>query len=758
MNTQSICPNCGRPLAPDSPQGLCPECLMRSGFGTGVAPEPGAPTRRSAFTPPSLDEMAKLFPQFEIVELLGQGGMGAVYKARQPALDRWVALKILPPQATGRPGFAQRFNREARALARLSHANIVAVYEFGQAGNMPYFVMEYVEGVTLRRLVQQRRLAPGEALRIVPQICEALQFAHDEGVVHRDIKPENILLDKKGRVKIADFGIAKIVSEASRAEADQPERAAQAERGAGAVDADRTTVPLTQDQVLGTPHYMAPEQVEHPQEVDHRADIYSLGVVFYEMLTGELPLGRFQPPSKRAQLDVRLDEVVLHTLEKEPERRYQHASEVKTDVEDIARTPTGRAAAADCSSAAGAFEEVRSPASWLLATGILNWIAIPAIVLVAITWVRSQSGTSAAAMLLPLLAALGLSSFIIFAALKMRRLEAYSAAVIGSILAILITPGNIIGLPVGIWSLVVLSRREVRQAFGRGYGLPSLIVGAAPPAPAPDRFWRHFAVAAAIVVLALILIPIGLTVLSIALPTLARAKMKAHQAATTNLVEAVSSRPSADAPPVATMVSDNPPAGVMPFAAAIERVLSSVTAQRPIKGEDFDNGREIEVPAEVEKADEQPFFHWLAGQGVDLLAFAHNQSWDLWVAPKLSSVPPGLWDRPVEAELMAALESGAAGLVRVEPDEKSGFVSYGLGSDRVLPLTFAFRTRAGGVGLLQIVEFTQSPRGIKIRYKLAAPAGSPADTGSGASISSGVGCEPIARAEPGEFKVALAKE
>jgi len=445
----------------------------------------------------------------------------------------------------------------------------------------------------------------------------------------------------------------------------------------------------------------------------------------------------------------------LHTLEKEPERRYQHASEVKTDLETIARTPDAKAAAGDASAAASAFEEVRSPASWLLATGVLNWIAIPAVVL-AIAWARSHNGQPTAPMLLPLLAALGLSSVIIFAALKMRRLEAYSTAVIGSILAILITPGNIIGLPVGIWSLVVLSRREVRQAFGRGYGLPSAIAGASPPAPAPDRFWRHFAVAVALVLLALTLIPIGLTVLSIALPTLSRARMKAHQAATTNLVEAASSRPSADAPPLGTIVSDNPPAGVMPFATVIERVLSSVTAQRPIKGEDFDSGREIEVPVEIEKAGEQPFFHWLAGQGVDLLAFAHNQSWDLWVAPKLSSVPSGLWERPVEAELMAALESGAAGLVRVEPDEKSGFVSYGLGSDRVLPLTFAFRTRAGGVGLLQIAEFTESPRGIRIRYKLAAPARSPTDAGSGASMSSGVDCAPIARAEPGEFNVTLA--
>ncbi len=336
MKTEGICPSCGRPLAAGAPQGLCAECLMKAGFGTGVAPEPGEPTHQPPFTPPPAAEMAKLFPQLEIVELLGRGGMGAVYKARQPAIDRWVALKVLPPQSTARPGFTERFNREARALARLNHPNIVALHEFGQVEGMPYFVMEYVEGVTLRRLVQERRLEPREALKIVPQICEALQFAHDEGVVHRDIKPENILLDKKGRVKIADFGIAKIMGGESNAGSPPPTDATQP--AGGAQGTARPTTGLTQEQVLGTPNYMAPEQVEHPQTVDHRADIYSLGVVFYEMLTGELPLGKFQPPSKKVQVDVRLDEVVLHALEKEPELRYQQASQVKTAVETIAHT------------------------------------------------------------------------------------------------------------------------------------------------------------------------------------------------------------------------------------------------------------------------------------------------------------------------------------------------------------------------------------------------------------------------------------
>ena len=180
--------------------------------------------------------------------------------------------------------------------------------------------MEFVDGVNLRQLEKAGRLSPREALQIIPQICDALQYAHDEGVVHRDIKPENVLVDRKGRVKIADFGLAKILGR------------------------DPEALRLTAEgQVMGTPHYMAPEQVEHPQAVDHRADIFSLGVVFYEMLTGELPLGKFQPPSRKVQVDVRLDEVVLHTLEKEPELRYQHASEVKSDVETITSSPPPRA-------------------------------------------------------------------------------------------------------------------------------------------------------------------------------------------------------------------------------------------------------------------------------------------------------------------------------------------------------------------------------------------------------------------------------
>jgi serine/threonine protein kinase len=260
----------------------------------------------------------------EIIELLGMGGMGMVYKARQPQLDRLVALKILPVESQQHPSFAERFSREAKALAKLNHPGIVDVYDFGQTGHYYYFVMEFVDGMNLRQLLQSKTVEPRQALELVTQICTALQFAHDEGVVHRDIKPENILLNKKGQVKIADFGLAKLLGTA-------PDTA------------------LTMSQAaMGTMNYMAPEQRQNAQGVDHRADIYSLGVVFYEMLTGEVPMGRFEPPSKRVQVDVRLDEVVLKALEREPARRYQQVSEVKSNVETIAQTgPPPPAAAAE---------------------------------------------------------------------------------------------------------------------------------------------------------------------------------------------------------------------------------------------------------------------------------------------------------------------------------------------------------------------------------------------------------------------------
>ena len=306
MDTLRLCTQCQEPLPADSTGWVCTRCQSDSGR---------MPPRSSAVgksVPPAPAEIAQYFPQLEILEILGHGGMGVVYKARQPQLNRFVALKILSPALSGDPAFAGRFSREAQSLAKLNHSNIVSVFDFGRSGDLYYFLMEYVDGANLHTLFHGKQLLPDDARRIVIDICHALQYAHDEGVIHRDIKPSNILIDKKGRVKIADFGLAKLVGEG----------------GENSAGAGQTTG------VMGTPHYIAPEQIETPSAVDHRADLYSLGVVYYEMLTGGLPLGRFEPPShKAATITKRLDEVVLRALERDPDRRYQQASQILTAIE-----------------------------------------------------------------------------------------------------------------------------------------------------------------------------------------------------------------------------------------------------------------------------------------------------------------------------------------------------------------------------------------------------------------------------------------
>lgn len=175
-------------------------------------------------------------------------------------------MKILLPGLDHDPVSAERFSREARALAKLGHPNIVAVHDFGETGGLFWLTMEYVDGVNLRQAMQAARFTRAQALALIPDLCAALQYAHDHSILHRDIKPEKILLGTRVRVKIADFGIARIAGD------------------------DRGEFTLTRTvRVLGTAAYIAPEQIERPQDVDHRADLYSLGVVFYEMLTGELP-------------------------------------------------------------------------------------------------------------------------------------------------------------------------------------------------------------------------------------------------------------------------------------------------------------------------------------------------------------------------------------------------------------------------------------------------------------------------------------
>ena len=308
------CPRCLSVIPERAPGGLCPRCLLD---GASAPTDPGLGPQ--AWKTPTLAEIAAAFPGLEVLGHLGSGGMGCVYRVRERESGRVSALKVLPRELAADPAFVERFEREARTLARLRHPHIVGVHGFGQAGGFCFLLMEFVDGANLRQALRSGRFTPQQALALIPPLCEALQAAHAQGVLHRDIKPENLLLDAEGRVKIADFGIAKLLED-------------PATPSTGAHTLTRTGARV------GTPHYMAPEQVETPEQVDHRADIYSLGVVFYELLTGELPLGRFPAPSIKAGLDARVDDIVFRALAKERELRQQTADQVRAEVEGLAGT------------------------------------------------------------------------------------------------------------------------------------------------------------------------------------------------------------------------------------------------------------------------------------------------------------------------------------------------------------------------------------------------------------------------------------
>jgi serine/threonine protein kinase len=298
---------------------LCPVCLMRQGLIT----EGGAETAEAQLL--AQGEIARLFPQFEVIECLGRGGMGVIYKARQKSLDRLVALKILAPERSQSPEFVQWFSREARTLAQLNHPNIVTVHEFGESQGVCLLAMEFVEGKNLRPLIQEGKTTPAEARALFLPICDALQYAHDKGVVHRDIKPENLLVDPHGRVKVADFGIAEILQRGASSPGDSGGKR----------------------QVTGTPRYMAPEQKDPGAASDHRVDIYALGVVLHELLTGKLPGPDSSPlPHDRSglPLDAELAEVLHRALDPLPEKRFQQVRDLRTAVEAIgasAAPPSG---------------------------------------------------------------------------------------------------------------------------------------------------------------------------------------------------------------------------------------------------------------------------------------------------------------------------------------------------------------------------------------------------------------------------------
>jgi tRNA A-37 threonylcarbamoyl transferase component Bud32 len=263
------------------------------------------------FTPPKTEALNELIPGYKFLEFIEQGGMGAVYKAVQKSLNRTVAVKLLPQVNRNKETFAERFKREAHALAQLNHPHIIAVHDFGETpdGQM-YYVMEYVSGMDLQHLLKRAPPEPRQILRIITQVCEALQFAHEHGIVHRDIKPANILIDERGNVKVADFGLAKVV---------------------GPQSVDYTATGMT----LGTPDYIAPEALDQSKNIDHRADIYSLGVMIYELFTGHVPKGVWEPPSIRSGADKGIDAVVSKAMQNNPEKRYQHVRDMTQVLEKL---------------------------------------------------------------------------------------------------------------------------------------------------------------------------------------------------------------------------------------------------------------------------------------------------------------------------------------------------------------------------------------------------------------------------------------
>lgn len=371
---ERTCPSCGGQLPANSRLAACEKCLL-----LGVT-EPGTlevgVTSSHDWDPPPTEELQRLLPGYGIIEFLGRGGMGAVYKGRQMSLDRLVAIKVLPAALhRSEHNFSERFKLEARAMARLSHPGIVPVHDFGEtADGLLYFVMEFMEGRDVARIIAQEGcVRSADAHAIACQVCDALHFAHEKGVIHRDIKPSNIMVARDGQSKVADFGLAKMHA------------AAGTELTKG-------------DVVMGTPHYLAPEALVHDVEVDRRADVYALGVMLYQMLTGRLPQGVFEMPSRIVPgLDVRFDQIVAKAMRADPEQRYQTAREMRADLDAMLTSPLAReegegnrqtrwqaASISDPSSKARARQKRKR--SWLLPASVAAGL------LVAAGFVRQNSG------------------------------------------------------------------------------------------------------------------------------------------------------------------------------------------------------------------------------------------------------------------------------------------------------------------------------------------------------------------------------
>jgi hypothetical protein len=263
------------------------------------------------FVAPDPADLNKLFPGYEIEGLIATGGMGAVYCAVQKSLDRTVALKILPHEFSNDAAFREGFEAEAKAMGRLNNPNLIGVYDFGEAGGMLYIIMEYVAGQSIYHSANGQAIDPMEVNRLVTGVCNGLAHAHENGIIHRDIKPSNILLDLSANPKIGDFGLARPV-----------ERKVQ-----------------EGEEIFGTPHYTAPEVVNAPHSVDFRADIFSVGVLLHELLTGKLPATDPRPPSMISRCDSRYDAIVRRATHPAPAARYASAAEMAKDLAVIANSP-----------------------------------------------------------------------------------------------------------------------------------------------------------------------------------------------------------------------------------------------------------------------------------------------------------------------------------------------------------------------------------------------------------------------------------
>ncbi len=277
------------------------------------------------FEAPDIDQLASLFPAYDIHALVACGGMGAVYQATQRSLDRVVAIKILPREFSADESFRVGFQAEAKAMAKLNHPNLIGVYDFGEVDGMLYIVMEYVAGKSIYHSVNGCALDQADALRVLSDICAGLDHAHQHGILHRDIKPANILLDDQARPKIGDFGLAR-------------PRDFRVQEG---------------EQIFGTPGYTAPEVLEPPFTFDHRADIFSVGVMLHELLTGKLPDADPRPTSHICACSPRLDAVIRKATHPDPSSRYPSASAMAAELDSIAKSPSRALLTAGSAAAAG---------------------------------------------------------------------------------------------------------------------------------------------------------------------------------------------------------------------------------------------------------------------------------------------------------------------------------------------------------------------------------------------------------------------